>query len=237
MLLPNNHIAVTLTQYSDASKEGSMRNKILWIVVATAFCGALPAWAVDVKEVDALVSAQNINVVAVKNQGQGVMPVLAKLYTDTDDQLKRAKIAWLFYQLSWKSEDAKNALMQDIDTDNQELRLQVQWALGRVSDDVQVVDALVDNFRNDSNFLFREKAACALASDQIHLSPQQRVHLLEELIKALDAPEPQVRGWAIQALQIQTGQTKNYNPNASEADRATAIGQWQAWLKEYQNNL
>ena len=45
----------------------------------------------------------------------------------------------------------------------------MQWALGRVSDDPAVVDVLLENMRNDPNPLFRDKAACALAYDQIHL--------------------------------------------------------------------
>jgi len=49
--------------------------------------------------------------------------------------------------------------------------MSVQYALGRVSSDVSVVDALLDNMQNDALLLFRDKAACALAYDQVHLTP------------------------------------------------------------------
>ena len=56
-----------------------------------------------------------------------------------------------------------------------------------------VVDVLLDNMRNDPVPLFRDKAACALAYDQIHLAPAQKLRLFEGLIGALDDPKPQVR--------------------------------------------
>jgi hypothetical protein len=74
--------------------------------------------------------------------------------------------------------------------------------------------------RTDRNPLFRDKAACALASDQIHLTPGQRVAQFEGLIDALGDLEPQVRAIAIQALKILTGQTKDYRPGASPDQRA-----------------
>ena len=104
-------------------------------------------------------------------------------------------------------------LLQDIHTQNEKLRLQVQWALGRVSDDTQVVDILAGIMRDDPNALFRDKAACALAYDQIHLTEKQKVQLYGKLIDALSDPKPQVRAIAIQALSIHTGQTKGFNPN------------------------
>ena len=76
----------------------------------------------------------------------------------------------------------------------------MQWALGRVSDDPAVIDVLLDNMRNDPVPLFRDKAACALAYDQVHLSPAQKLRLFEGLIGALDDPKLQVRQVAIQAL-------------------------------------
>ena len=39
----------------------------------------------------------------------------------------------------------KRVLMKDVHTGNQYLRLQVQWALGRVSSDDDVVDVLLEN--------------------------------------------------------------------------------------------
>ena len=40
---------------------------------------------------------------------------------------------------------------------------------------------------NDSNALFRDKAACALAYDQIHLTDEQKVQLYEGLISGLSS--------------------------------------------------
>lgn len=195
------------------------------------------SWAVDVAYVDKLVSAANIDVAAVKRQGAEVMPVLAAIYTDADDELKRAKIAWLFYQLGWKSEEAKVALMQDINTKNAELRLQVQWALGRVSNDDEVVSVLLNKMRNDTNPLFRDKAACALASDQIHLTELQRFKLLQGLVDALADEKLQVRRIAIQALKIQTGQKRGFVPVSPLAERQASIAAWKKWLAEYEQSL
>lgn len=207
----------------------------LVFVFSLLFSGA--GWAVDVAYVDKLVSAADIDVAAVKRQGPEVMPVLAAIYTEADDELKRAKIAWLFYQLGWQSEEAKEALMQDINTTNAELRLQVQWALGRVSNDDEVVSVLLNKMRNDTNPLFRDKAACALASDQIHLTEMQRFKLLQGLVEALNDEKLQVRQIAIKALEIQAGQRRGFVPSAALADRQAKIVVWQQWLAEYQKNL
>lgn len=216
-----------------------MRVKPMSLLIASL--GAVVVWtsalAIDRAEIDRLVTAKDIDVRAVKSQGEAVMPVLAALYKQSDDKLKRAKIAWLFYQLGWKSEAAKEAMMQDIYTTDRDLRLQVQWALGRVSSDDRIVDVLLGTMQDDKNPLFREKAACALASDQIHLTPMQRFKLLQGLVDALDDPKLDVRRNAIQALQIQTGQTKGFNADAADSDRAAKIQVWKAWLAEYRANL
>jgi hypothetical protein len=172
-----------------------------------------------------------------KNQGEEVLPIMAALYTQTNDVQKRTKIALLFYQLGWKSEAAKNALLQDMHTDDRSLRLQVQWAIGRVSSDDRIVEILLETMHADENPLFRDKAACALAYDQIHLTPKQRFKLLEGLVRNLNDPKPDVRHIASLALSIQTGQTKGYDPNALEGQRNVAIQEWEAWLREYKSNL
>jgi HEAT repeat protein len=168
--------------------------------------------------------------------GPGVMPELARLYSSSSEA-DRTTLASVFYALGWKSSEAKRALLADAHTPNQALRLQVQWALGRVSDDPDVVDVLLDNMQNDLVPLFRDKAACALAHDQIHLSPAQRVRLFEGLIGALDDPKPQVRQIALLALQILTGQTKGFDPGATVGTQRTAIEAWQGWLVEYKQSL
>ena len=127
--------------------------------------------------------------------------------------------------------------MKDVQTQNSKLRLQVQWALGRVSNDDDVVDVLLNNMQNDSNPLFRDKAACALANDQIHLTRKQKARLFEGLIHALGDPKLQVRSIASLALQIQTGQTKNFNPNGPSVEREARIQEWMRWLEEYKSQL
>lgn len=172
----------------------------------------------------------------IKALGRSTLPPLARLY-ERSDEAQKATIAWIFYELGWKSPEAKRALMKDVHTANSDLRLQVQWALGRVSDDPDVVDALLDNMRHDGSALFRDKAACALAYDQIHLAPAQKARLFTGLIAALEDDNPQVRQIALQALQILTGQTKGYNPGAAPEARRKAVDEWRRWLAELVGNL
>jgi len=173
---------------------------------------------------------------AVQAMGRGALPELVRLYTQSPPQ-ERATIAQVFYSLGWKSEEAKRALMADAHTTDQGLRLQVQWALGRVSDDPAVVDVLLDNMQNDPVPLFRDKAACALAYDQVHLSPAQKLRLFEGLVHALEDPKPQVRQVALQALSILTQQTKGFEPNGAPQARSAAVEAWKRWLAEYRANL
>ena len=181
-------------------------------------------------------SVDAAGIARLKAMGPEILPHLAHIYSQSSED-ERATIAWIFYSLGMKSPDARKALLQDIHTQNQKLRLQVQWALGRVSDDTQVVDILASIMRDDPNALFRDKAACALAYDQIHLTEKQKVQLYGKLIDALRDPKLQVRQIAITALNIHTGQTKGFNPNGAEADRDRAIAVWKRWLAEYEQNL
>ncbi|MGH9749494.1 MAG: HEAT repeat domain-containing protein [Candidatus Polarisedimenticolia bacterium] len=171
-----------------------------------------------------------------KRLGPGVMPALVSLYARSG-VTRRTGLAAVFYRLGFESAEAKRALMQDIRTDDETLRLNVQWALGRVSGDPDVVDVLLDTMRHDRNPLFRDKAACALAHDQIHLTEEQKIRLYERLIAALRDPKLQVREIALQALRIHTGQTKDFSPGGSPAEREAAIGGWERWLDEYRSNL
>jgi hypothetical protein len=174
---------------------------------------------------------------ALRPEGEALLPRLARLYESTATPRERAQIARVFYQLGWPSPEAKRVLMADVRTPDPELRLEVQWALGRVSADADVVDVLLYSMRHDASPLFRDKAACALAYDQIHLVPEQKVRLLDGLIGALDDPTPQVRQISLQALRILTGQTKGYQPQSSRERRLAAIEEWQRWLAEYRSQL
>ena len=168
--------------------------------------------------------------------GPDNMPDLVTLYQN-GDSMRRATIAWVWYQLKWKSPAARKVMLSDINATHKDLRLQVQWALGRVSDDTEVVQVLLDKMMNDPNPLFRDKAACALASDQIHLNDHQRVKILDGLITGMESSNPQVRDISIKAMKIQTGQTKQFNPNESAGQRAKIIRIWRQWLDEYKSNL
>jgi HEAT repeat protein len=200
--------------------------------VAAAFSLALFASAGTTLE-DA-VAANDLE--AIKAMGPSVMPRLVRLYGAADEE-RRQRLATIFYRLGWKSEGAKDALMKDVHTPNRGLRLEVQWALGRVSSDVAVVDVLLDNMQNDAQLLFRDKAACALANDQIHLTPAQKVHLYEGLIRALDDPKVDVRRIAALVLQIQTGQDKGFRFAGPPDARARAVEAWRQWLAEYRSQL
>ena len=187
----------------------------------------------------AITPLQNLghdDIARIKAMGPEVLPHLVAIYKESNDDDK-ATIAWIFYSLGWKSKEARAVLLRDVRTQNEKLRLQVQWALGRVSDDLEIVDILATIMREDGNALFRDKAACALAYDQIHLSEKQKVRLYRRLIEGLGDEKAQVRAISIQALNIHTGQTKGFNPNASAADRANSIERWKLWLAEYERNL
>lgn len=168
--------------------------------------------------------------------GPDVLDAMTRLYSTSDEQ-GRTYIARAFYRLGWQSRDAYQVLMQDINTTNPNLRLQVQWALGRVSGEDDVVETLLDIMRNDKSALFRDKAACALAYDQVHLSERQKAELFGGLIDGLSDPKPQVRQISIQALKIHTGQTKGFQPTAGAARRSKSVRKWQKWLTEYRTNL
>lgn len=177
------------------------------------------------------------NVPAIRALGRPVVPRLVRLYDAAKDDAFKARVARALYELGWESPEAKRALMKDVHTLDQDLRLQVQWALGRVSKDQDVVETLLANMRNDSNPLFRDKAACALAYDQIHLSEQQKARLFEALIDALRDDKYDVRRIALLALQIHTGQTKDFDPGASRAEREQKVKVWLTWLGQYKANL
>jgi hypothetical protein len=206
------------------------------LVVFVALGGLLGAAAGINEATIASYLSPTTNIDALRGLGPEVMPALASMYERADEP-KRVFLAGVFYSLGMKSPDAKRVLMRDVHTANSELRLQVQWALGRVSNDDDVVDVLLLNMQDDSNPLFRDKAACALAHDQIFLTESQKVRLFERLIGALDDPKLQVRQIALQVLQIHTGQTKGFDPNGARDSREASIRVWRGWLQEYRAGL
>lgn len=191
--------------------------------------------AVTESEVRALLGPP-VQVDQLRAYGPDVLPLMAQLYPESDEE-GRMHIANAFYRLGWPSREAYEVLMGDIRTTNTGLRKEVQWALGRVSGEDEVVDTLLDIMRTDKSALFRDKAACALANDQIHLSDAQKADLYAGLIGGLDDSKPQVRKISIQALQIHTGQTRGYQPMANADERSRSIDEWKKWLSEYRANL
>jgi HEAT repeat protein len=204
------------------------------IVVCASFEGTLLAKDFDKNTIESFLLAGDIE--ALRDIGPAVLPVLASLY-ESSDVGQRLIIANMFYQLGWKSSEAKAVLMRDVHTQNRHLRIAVQYALGRLSDEDDVVKTLLSIMQHDDNPFFRDKAACALAYDQIHLTEKQKVQVYEGLIAALGDTKEQVRSIAILALQIHTGQTKGFTPQASAGVRAEKIQVWQAWLEEYKSQL
>ena len=174
---------------------------------------------------------------AVQAIGTGALPELVRLYTrvvatgaDRDRQV--------FYNLGWRSEEAKRALMAEAHTTDPDLRLQVQWALGRVSESPAVVDVLLDNMQNDPVPLFRDKAACALAYDQVHLSARTEA-------AALRGPRPRARrreaagetGGPPGLAASSRTRRRDSSATAPPQARSTAIEAWKRWLAEYRANL
>lgn len=208
---------------------------ISFVVAFTLFGATKPLTEASVRA--ALAPLDAIDIEKVKAMGPEVLPHLARIYKSTPNEQARATYAWVFYSIGMKTPEGRAVLLEDLGTQNQNLRLQVQWALGRVSDDTEVVDMLATIMRNDANPLFRDKAACALANDQIHLTERQKVQLYRQLIDGLKDPKPQVRAIAIQALEIHTGQRKGFSPDAPQETRNVAIAGWTRWLKEYEQNL
>lgn len=213
-----------------------MKRLLLCLLVAVSLAAA-PKPLTEATVRAALTPLGEIDIGELKAMGPAVLPHLVRIYKNTPDEDARATYAWVFYSLGWKSPEARAALLRDVGTRNEKLRLQVQWALGRVSDDTQVVEVLANIMRNDANPLFRDKAACALAYDQIHLTEKQKVLLFGKLIEGLKDPKAQVRKISLQALKIHTGQTKGFSPNGSEEARARAVAAWTKWLAEYEQNL
>lgn len=217
---------------SNRSTRYLLLSGLLWLLTAFPTVGIATATDAEVLEL----LGPPVRIDELRALGPVVLPVMAQLYSASDEE-DRTHIARTFYRLGWQSQEAYEALIQDINTTNPNLRLQVQWALGRVSGEDQVVDTLLGIMRNDKSALFRDKAACALAYDQVHLNERQKADLYGGLIDGLSDPKTQVRQISIQALKIHTGQTKGFAPNGGATQRSHSVREWQEWLEEYRANL
>lgn len=212
-----------------------MLRRELPLLVAFVLLLSVPVFAEELSQrVTQLVEARDAE--GLRALGEEAIASMVWLY-ELSEEPERARIANLFYKMGIPSEAAERALLRDFLSDNIELRLSVQYALGRVSANPMVVETLLYTMENDRNPLIRDKAACALAYDQIHADEKQKARIYEGLIEALSNPEPQVRAISIQALSILTGQTKGFHALYPEDRRERSIALWQQWLQDYRASL
>lgn len=216
----------------DLAARGTRRHALAFLLLLALCSAALPA--ADLAE---LVDGRRYE--ELRAMGPGVMDELAELYRSRSDSEERKRVALAFYQLGWPSEAAAAALLPDVEGEkvNPRLKIMAQYALGRVSDDLMVVQVLLRNLRHSGGLRLRDKAACALANDVIHLDPRQKALLFRGLIASLDDDKPDVRRISVQVLEAHTGQRKGYDPNAPRDERLEAMGVWHRWLSDYESQL
>jgi len=211
---------------------------VLFLVSTTLFA----LTSDDAAQVDAIIAANEFHIspedlATLKAFGPDVVDHVLQRYQQADEDRQKAKLAAVMWSLGMKNETATDVLLQDIHAGDETLRINVQYALGSLSSSPVVVNALLDNMRNDDNPLFRDKAACTLAYDQIHLDPQQKYFLYRGLIEGLGDEKAQVRDISIRALEIHTGQRFGFAAKSGPQQRSAAITRWNAWLKDYQKSL
>lgn len=207
----------------------------LSLLVVFALLLSVPVLAEELsQQVTRLVEADDAG--GLRALGDEAIASMVWLY-ELSEEPERIHLANLFSRMGLQSEVAERALIRDFESGNVELRLAVQYALGRVSNDPMVIETLLYTMENDRNPLIRDKAASALAYDQIHLDAKQKVRVYEGLIAALSNPKAQVRAVSIQALSILTGETKGFHPLYPEDRRERSIAMWQHWLAEYRAKL
>ena len=205
------------------------------LVVVYVLLVSVPVFAEELSQkVTRLVEAGDAE--GLRTLGDDAVTSMVWLY-ELSEEPERTHIANLFSKMGVRSDLAERALLRDFLSPNLELRLAVQNALGRVSSNPMVVETLLYTLENDRNPLVRDKAASALAYDQIHLNEQEKVRIYEGLIEALSNPEAQIRAVSIQALSILTGQTKGFHPLYPEDRRERSIAMWQHWLEERRTKL
>lgn len=211
-----------------------MFRRLSLLVVSTLLL-SIPVFSEELsQQVTRLVDADDAD--GLRALGDEAVASMVWLY-ELSEEAERTRLANLFYKMGVRSQVAERALVRDFHSENVELRLAVQYALGRVSDDPMVIETLLYTLENDRDPLMRDKAACALAYDQIHLDAKRKVRIYEGLIAALSNPKAQVRAVSIQALSILTGQTKGFHALYPEDRRERSIAMWQHWLEEYRAQL
>jgi hypothetical protein len=197
---------------------------------------AAPAASVDEAKLRSLLYPQP-NIQGIRELGAGpVMPLMVRMYERSGEDERRS-LAYVFYELRWKSAEAKRALMKDAYSPNRWLKVSVNYALVQVSTEPDVIDLLFRNMMNDPDMLVSEKSACALAHQTVPLSDEQRIHFYGRLIGALRDSRKHIRDWAARVLFDQTGQSKRFRAGAPEAEREAGVREWEAWLREYRANL
>src|SRR5471030_2007492 len=131
----------------------SMRRVLAGFLLLVALTASTAQGAVDEAGVRAMITPlqtlDRAGIERLRAQGLAVLAPLVEIYRKSSEA-DRAVVAWIFYSLGWKSKEAKAALLKDIGTRDQRLRMQVQYALGRVSDDPDVVETLSRIMRTDS---------------------------------------------------------------------------------------
>ena len=184
-----------------------------------------------------LMAIKDIPIEEIRSFGYGAIPILTELYEEADTNLEKSRIAWAFWKLGWKSPEIEEALIEDLDSSDANLKVWVQWGIAQSTVNDTVIRKVLYNLENDPSPFVRDKAACALASDFVHISESQRVLIYRGLIDGLSNDTQQIRASSIQALKVKTGQTKNYNAAGDAASREEAITAWNEWLEEYERNL
>jgi hypothetical protein len=215
------------------AEEALLRHPRL-LIVGLFLLLAVPGLATRAASLAELAARNDI--AAIARLGPAALPELARLYQAGSDEQK-IRIAGIFNSLGQSSRAAELALLADAHTPNVELRVAVQYALGRVSDDPAVVDTLLAILRNDANPIFRDHAGCALANDQVHLTERKRLRLYEGLIGTLSHPKRRVQNTAIAALEVLTGQTKGFRALDPPEVKQRSIEEWKRWLAQYRESL
>lgn len=229
-----------LQEPTQQARPNKQFEKILFVEEKERAKNAALSWTGDAEELDHfknMVSMKQMPIEDIRNYGQGAIPILTKIYTESSSNQEKRRIASLFWQLGWKSQQIEDALSADLDTNDEYLKIQVQWGIAKSTENSKVIRKLLENLENDSSALVRDKAACALASDFVHISAEQKFLIIEGLINSLDNPIYQVRSSSFTALTMHTGQTKGFNPGGTYESRSKSIEKWNVWLEEYRQSL